>query len=1339
MARRFRDFAAPAEDRGVSFADMYYSAAFRRSHHEHRLGVAAGSSGELATLLEAYVNDEPRAAVASGHASAGTRPKLAFVCTGMGPQWWAMGRRLFADEPVFRESILCCDEIFRKEADWSLLTEMMADEPQSRMAETQVAQTANFAIQMALAALWKSWGIEPDAIVGHSVGEVGAAYLSGALSLEDAIRVSFHRSRLQQTTAGAGAMMAVGLAADEVRELLGEYGGRISVAAVNGPTATTVSGDPGAIEALGAKLTAMQVFNRQLRVDVAYHSAQMDPLEAELLDTLRTLNPLTAKIPLYSTVTGDRVDGREFDGGYWWRNVREPVEFRMAMESLVRDGFDCFLEIGPHPVLASSIVDCVAATGEKAANYCSLRRGEDERTTMLSALGSLYSIGMPVRWEAFQRKSARFVRLPQYPWQRERYWSESEESLADRLGATPHPLLGFRLAGAVPVWETEIGAYTLPYLSDHAVKGATVFPGAAYVEMALAAGREVFGAGDFAVERIQFERALFLPDGERPKVQTSVDAANAAFEIHSKTGAGGWARNAAGRLTQRPAQARTVIDQSEIAQRCAPPLDAEACYSRFAEQGFHYGPAFQKISRIVIGEGEALAWLDDLSMAGDEYQIHPTVLDACFQVLVATDPLRATSGVEARTYLPVGVDKIEVTMRPEGSMWAWARLERQDESGAKGSIWLCDADGNVAVSIEGFEVKALDRVEGTLTQDQMQRSMYEMRWSAQPAAPAEDSAGQDGRWLVFADETGTAAAFAQALEAMGAETIAVKAGTEYGYGGGRYTVNPSEPEDFKRLFEDAALQSRTLAGVAHFWNLDLGQSTPNDERELNMAERKGALSVLHLAQALATSADTVPLWLVTRGAQAVKDGDSAAVMQAPVWGLGRVIGHQEHGSNWGGLIDLAPVQADGEAEQLIAEMRSGSDEDQIAFRDGERYVLRLERCANLKATLPARFRADATYLITGAFGALGALTARWMTERGARRLVLMGRSSLPERSRWNDPDLTADAARRIALIRELESKGAAVMIAAADAGDSAQVDAFVREFADAGWPAVRGVIHSAGLVHDQLMLQMDAASFLKVLRPKVHGAWNLHRALEAMPLDFFVLYSSIGSVVAATGQANYASANAFLDALAHHRKHLGLASTSINWGPWAAGMVADLNLAEYFAARGLETITPEHGMRFLGHAMAQRGAQMAVLSADWGRLFEFQPKVPVMLAHLASEENDGASSKAENETDFLQQLLLAEEGEQSAVLEQHVQALAARVLRMDRERIDVAEPLSAFGLDSMMATELKNRLEMSLRIPVSVLDFLKGLSISEFAAGLLPRLLEENGEIRELLAELEAA
>ena len=735
-----------------------------------------------------------------------------------------------------------------------------------------------------------------------------------------------------------------------------------------------------------------------------------------------------------------------------------------------------------------------------------------------------------------------------------------------------------------------------------------------------------------------------------------------------------------------------------------------------------------------------MAWFDDLTVADAEYQLHPAVLDACFQVLVATDPFRTPEGGPAKTYLPVGIDRVAMRQRPSGAMWAWAKLERRDQSGAKGSIYLCDSDGSIAMTIEGFEVKALDQVEGALTQEQMQRSLYNVHWAETPVEPSSARTLEGERWLLCADATGVAAELAAKLEAAGAEVVCARPGDAYRVSGDRTIVlNAAVPEHFTRLLEDTARGStKPLTSVVHLWNLDLGSGMPETAVELECAEITGCLSALHLTQALAFAGGSAKLWFVTRGAQDLNSGDAVSVMQAPVWGLGRVVGHQEHIGMWGGLIDLDPSGTASEAAELAAEMTARTEEDQIAFRKGERYAARLEHATELQGSLPVRLKTDATYVVTGAFGALGILTSRWMVKQGARKLILMGRSTLPERARWNDSDLNPDAARRVAVIRELESTGASVMVAPIDVGNESQLAAFLTEFAQTGWPAIRGVIHSAGIVQDQLLLQMDAASFNRVLRPKVHGAWNLHRALAGSPLDFFVLYSSIGSLVAATGQANYASANAFLDALAHYRHRQGLPAISINWGPWAAGMVADLNLAEHYAMRGLDVITPDHGMRFLAHLIGQRTPQAAVLSADWRRLFEFQPKVCPMLAHLAAESQSDAGETGQNSTeDFLEVLLMAEESQQTSLLEEHLRLLASRVLRMDQQKIDVTEPLSAFGLDSMMATELKNRLELSLRIPISVLDLLKGISLAEFAAVLLPRLLEENAEIRQLLDELD--
>ncbi|OYV68050.1 MAG: hypothetical protein B7Z74_08825, partial [Deltaproteobacteria bacterium 21-66-5] len=351
LARSYRDFlAAPAT--AVSLPDLCYTASVRRNHHDHRLAVTGASAEQLAESLDAFSRDETRPGLSSGRRLSARRRKLVFVFSGQGSQWFGMGRRLLAEEPVFRDIIERCDRAMRPYGDWSLLAELMAaDAARSRLSEVDIIQPALFAIQIGLAALWRSWGIVPQAVVGHSLGEVAAAYVAGALDLDDAVRVVCHRSRLFTRTIGQGAMAAVELSIEDARNVLAGHEDRVSIAASNGPTSTVLSGDPAALGAIVTELQRREIFCRMVKVDFAAHSPQMEPLRAALAQALEGLAPRRESVPIYSTVTGQVSSGQALDALYWARNMREPVLFSAAVQRLLEDGHDIFLEVSPHPIL----------------------------------------------------------------------------------------------------------------------------------------------------------------------------------------------------------------------------------------------------------------------------------------------------------------------------------------------------------------------------------------------------------------------------------------------------------------------------------------------------------------------------------------------------------------------------------------------------------------------------------------------------------------------------------------------------------------------------------------------------------------------------------------------------------------------------------------------------------------------------------------------------------------------------------------------------------------------------------------------------------------------------
>ncbi|KAB8142876.1 type I polyketide synthase [Chloroflexia bacterium SDU3-3] len=1329
-AQRHRDFLAATSAR---FDDVVYSAALRRSHHDHRLALVASTKEEAVAQLDAFLAGTARPGIAAGRTPLGERPRLVFVCSGMGPQWWAMGRDLLQHEPVFRAELERVDAALRRHTGWSVIDALLADEASSRMEETEVAQPANFAIQLGLAALWRSWGIEPDAVVGHSAGEAAAHYLAGALSFEDAVTVIYHRSRLQQTTSGQGRMLAVGMTPETLGQAVQDAGNRVSIAAINSPSAVTLVGDPAVLETMAEQFAQFQVFHRFLMGKVPYHSHFMDPIRDELVACLAEIRPRSTSIPLYSTVTGTRIEGRSVDAQYWWQNVRSTVLFSAAVSQIIQDGYSVFVELSPHPVLASSIVELLGQQEQAGTVLPSLRRRENDRQIMFGSLGALYAQGFPITWQRFCADTASFTRLPSYPWQLKHYWTESVESQEDRLPSPAHPLLGQRMTAGQPTWELELSGRQLPYLADHAIQGNVLVPGAAFVEIALAAARELFGDGAFVVEDLEFRKALFLPDASDPRLQTVLNPERATVEIYSYTPTSEtrWMLHAVAKLRQlAPNERAPQIDLDAI--RRAYPLETTKAefYEQTVAMGFQYGPQFQAVEGVRAGDDGVLGHLRVPEALGDAaagYGFHPALLDAAFQVILAAP--RPAASIQRTPYLPVGVDRIQVLAPPAAHMFAHAQLRQADERLVVGDIQIVDQAGRLLAIIEGFRAQSLE-ASITLAPERLDRSLYELEWHPQER-DAEGPAALDvpaGAWLIFADRRGVAAALMRQLEASGQEYVAI---AHSGAGdpaalGCHYTVDPASPKQFEQLFATLGAGHTPLTRLVYLWGLDSPFGDTPDLDSLERAQLLGVQALMYTIQALSQSSwGQLPrVWLATQRAQPVGPAPTAlAIDQAPLWGMGRVIGHQEFASMWGGLIDLDLGPAEEQAALLLDEIWHATSEDQVGFRAGQRYVARLLPSARLTPTLTPSFRADGSYLITGGLGSLGLLVARWMVAHGARRLILMGRTRTPHRSGWGQIAPDHPQHQAIQTIRELERQGASIHLAPVDVADEAQLADFLSSYRQEGWPPIRGVIHTAGVVKDELLLRMDAETLQRVLRPKLRGGWLLHTLLADQPLDFFTLFSSTGSVIASLGQGNYAAGNAFLDALACHRQALGLPALSIGWGPWSVGMVEQLHLEQFYARRGIELISPEIGMQMMARLISQRPAQLTAIVANWAVARGASPvgSLPPMFSLLGEQAEEQVASDASAD-ELLLQLGATPATEREALLATHLHETVARVLQLDPAQFSSHETLTSLGIDSMMAIEVKHRIEASLRVDISVLELLQGTTITQLASRVLASL-----------------
>jgi acyl transferase domain-containing protein/NADPH:quinone reductase-like Zn-dependent oxidoreductase/aryl carrier-like protein len=947
-----RDFARAGRWAGHSLRDVAWTAATRRTHHAHRIGVVATTVDELAERLGAFHAGATAGGIAAGRVWTDDRRRIAFVYPGQGPQWWAMGRELLDQEPVFFREVARCDRLLEAHAGWSLLQELTANETESRMGMPAIAQPAIFCLQVALTALWASWGIRPDATVGHSVGEAAAAYAGGVLSLDEALRIIYHRGRCMQLVPATGRMLAVGLGLADAEELVAPHAGRVSVGAINSPDSVTLSGDADALVAIERVLHAREIYCRPLKVSYAFHSHHMDGIRDELLASLRDVRTQGPAVRVYAAVSGRPAVEGDFGPDYWWGNVRQVVRFSDAIAGLVDDGFDVFLEVGPHPVLSGPVGECAQRAGRPATVVHSLRRGEPERAEMLAGLGALHRLGANVEWEGLFPAAGRVAPFPTYSWDHERYWHQSDDCREFLRGAPGGALLGRRLQAPTPAWEAAVSGQVIPFLRDHAVHGNTTLPGTAYVELALAASAAC-GIDAPIVEGLHLHRPAFLSPESDLTLQTRYDPDDCSFTVHSRaTGTAAWQLHASGTVLPNQGAAPEAVDVNGVTARFPGDGSIDGYYAELRSYGFEYGPAFKGVARLFRGESEHLGEvvlprevLQDL----DRYRFHPAALDACLQTMGRAAPL--TPGC---TYLPVAFGRVRVFGRPAPRMWSHVHRVRTAGSSTFGSLRVFSDDGTVIAEVDDFEARTVreDRDQGL--QD-VARLFHACRWVAAPPREPGDGARSDaraaGRWLVFGDGGGLGARLASALERCGGRPVLVARGAAFSARGqAHYLVRPGSAEDMSRLL-DAEFPGGDVSacrGIVHLWSLDLPSAGLPTEADLCNHVPATCMSVVTLLQALmAREGDAAPrLWLVTRGAAAglEADGGGVSVAQAPLWGLGRVV-KNEYPLVRCVLVDLAAdTAAPGEAEDnaLLDEVLTGDDEDEVAFCAGVRHLHRFE-------------------------------------------------------------------------------------------------------------------------------------------------------------------------------------------------------------------------------------------------------------------------------------------------------------------------------------------------------------------------------------------------------------
>ncbi|MEO4052782.1 type I polyketide synthase [Solibacillus sp. CAU 1738] len=1362
----------------VDIKDIVYTNNLFRADYDYRFTVFGRNKGGIIKRMESYLMNENKIGISTNLNEVikfQKEPEVVFLFTGQGSQYLGMGKELYDNNSTFREVFDECDKLFKPFILKSLAELLYSGKYSSEEVErTLYAQPLIFSIEYAICKMWEKLGVKPNVVLGHSIGEYAAAVVSGIMNLEDAVKLVAIRGRLMDSAPGEGAMLSIFANEKTVNKLIEKYNDALSIAIYNAENNIVVSGEKNAIEELSKEAERQQIKIARLYVSHAFHSKLMTPILEDFKEIASQVKFNQSRVQFISSTFGRTIGEDEIlDANYWTNHIKEKVDFYHSITSIKDLENKVFLEVGANKTLCA--LSKLSLRGEiKLLNSLDMKKSDLEQ--ICYSLGELYSSGVKIIWENFEtneNKAFNRVQLPTYSFDRKSYWMtpvfSHERNLPEQGNSKQHPIIGQRFS--TPQLKDSLvyqNTFTMnsPYfMKEHIIFDTAISPAAAHMSMLVSIIEDYYKSSICKIENVEFHSPLIANNGDEKTVQFLLEdmkEPRKKFQLISKDNNSeneNWTKHCLGSFTEindETFEKRINID--ELKNRFPEDLSGFNIYDVMSKFGFNLGEGFQRIKRVWKGEGEGVCLIEPMRDIPnlESYTVYPGTIDSIFQSVFAVSELSRkmdseSANEELKTTIPISLGKLKYYYREAESYWCHVKVNNDQKEGFIGDIDVYNEKGEIVFEIERIMAKLSDR-KSLLKQlnfsgDQL---LYNVEWVEQSLKEKIET-GDKGRFIILSNNNEICNNMHAKLKLHGIDSIRVLSDKKYlQLDNDTYYISDNKKEDLYTLLKDIVDKyDKEKLNILFISESDVESINQITLETLMSKEKTDCSRLLYLVQAITdlNLVEKLNLKVITNNVHDL-DENPISIYQSTLWGFSQVI-RFECKQLWGGIIDVDSSMMNKEIDDVLIKEILANVEKQVCLRrNNKRYVSRLIKHSdtkNKRENLDITIKSDATYIITGGTGSIGMLYSEYLINKGARNLVLLNR---------NKPkDIILNK------IKKWEEKGIKVLVCQVNVSRESEVVALISEINE-HFPEIKGVVHTAGVLDDRLIRDQTWESFEQMFMSKVFGTFNLHHALRNCELDFFIMMSSIASVIGNIGQANYAAANYFMDVFAQYRRKLNLPALSICWGPWSeTGMASrDKENVKRIERQGIYSISTELGMKIIDKLFSKNESLILVADMNWSLYNEHAnlDEITTFLSKqiILDDVTTIKNKKTNSKVNILSTLKTLKFSERQDYLLVKLQNITATLMGFDDASLLVLDQsLTEQGADSLMIFSMRNEINKLLNKELDISVFFNYPSLKELNDYLLMEVIsfEENSEydkdnenvsdydnIDDLLSEIEA-